>query len=52
MDPWIPEYNSDEQQNQNCFNQHFTEYQIQEYDAIRKDLWKQLKRVLIPIFDG
>ena len=39
---------------QNCLNQHFTEYRLQEnqYDAIGKDLWKQLKRVWIPIFDG
>ena len=45
MDPWIPEYDSDEQQDQNCLNQHSTEYQLQEnqYDAIGKDLWKQLK---------
>ena len=54
MGSWIPEYDSDEQQDQNCLNQHFTEYQLQEnqYDAIGKDLWKQLKRVPIPIFDG
>ena len=49
MDPWIPEYDSDEQQDQNCLNQHSTENQ---YDAIGKDLWEQLKRVSIPIFDG
>ena len=54
MDPWIPEYDSDEQQDQNFLSQHSTEYQLQEnqYDAISKDLWKQLKRVSIPIFDG
>ena len=36
------------------FDQHSTEYQLQEnqYDAIGKDLWKQLKRESIPIFDG
>ena len=54
MDPWIPEYDSDEQQDQNCLNQHSTEYQLQEnqYDTIGKDLWKQLKWVSTPIFDG
>ena len=37
--PWIPEYGSDEQQNQNCLNQHSTKYQLLEnlYDAIGKD---------------
>ena len=52
IDPWIPEYDSDEQQDQNCLNQHSTEYQLQEnqYDAIGKDLWKKLKRVSIPTF--
>ena len=42
------------QQDQICWCQHFTEYQLLEnqYDAIGKDLWKQLKRVSIPIFDG
>ena len=49
MDPWISEYDSDKKQDQNCLNQHSTENQ---YDAIGKDLWKQLKRVSIPIFDG
>ena len=49
MDPWIPEYDSDEQQDQNCLGQHSTENQ---YAALGKDLWKQLKRVSIPIFDG
>ena len=49
MDPWIPEYDSDEQQDQNCLNHHSTENQ---YDAIGKDLWKQLKIVSIPILDG
>ena len=36
------------------FDQHSTEYQLQEnqYDTIGKDLWKQLKRVSIPIFDS
>ena len=45
MDPWISEYDSDRKQDQNCLNQHSTENQ---YDAIGKDLWKQL----IPILDG
>ena len=41
--PWIPEYDSDEQQDQNCLNQHSTEYQLQEnqFDTIGKDFWKQ-----------
>ena len=54
MGPWISEYHKDDQKDQNCLNQHSTEYQFQEnqYDAIGKDLWKQLKRVSIPIFDG
>ena len=53
MGPSISEYDSDEQQDQKCLNQHFTEYQLQEnqYDAIGKDLWKQLKRISILIFD-
>ena len=41
--PWIPEYDSDEQQDQNCLNQHSTEYQLQEnqFDTIGKGFWKQ-----------
>ena len=44
---------SDEQQDKNSFNQHSTEYQLQEYqhDTTGKGLWKQLKRVSISIFD-
>ena len=54
MRPWIPEYDSDEQWDQNCLNQHSTDYQLQEnwYGVIGKKLWKQLKRVSISIFDG
>ena len=50
MCPLISEYHSDELQDQDYFNQHFTEHQLLEnqYDAIAKDLWKQLKRVSIP----
>ena len=52
--PLISEGDSDEQHDQNYLKQHSTEYQLQEnqYDAIGKDLWKQLKRVSIPIFDS
>ena len=40
MDPWLPEYDSDQQQDQDCLSQHSAEYQLQEnqYDAISKDL--------------
>ena len=50
MCPLISENDSDEQQDQDYFNQHSTEHHLQEnqYHAIAKDLWKQLKRVSIP----
>ena len=54
MRPRIPEYDSDGQQDQNCLNQHSTDYQLQEnwYGVIGKNLWERLKGVLISIFDG
>ena len=30
INPWAPEYDSNEQQDRNCLNQHSTEYQLQE----------------------
>ena len=54
MRPWIPEYDSDGQQDQNCLNQHSTGYQLQEnwYGVIGKNLWERLKGVSVSIFDG
>ena len=54
MGPSISEYDSDEQQDQNCLNQHSTAYPLLEnhYDAIDKDLWEQQKRISLPIFDS
>ena len=54
MRPWIPEYDSDGQQDQNCLNQHSTDYQLQEnwYGVIGKNLRERLKGVSISIFDG
>ena len=54
MRPWIPEYDSDGQQDQNCLNQHSTDYQLQEnwYGVNGKNLRERLKGVSISIFDG
>ena len=50
----ISDYDNDVYLEQNYLNQYFTEHQLQEnqLDAAGKDLWKQLEKLSLPIFDG